>query len=498
MEKTLKDFNELLDKMTSIQYATSLIHFDGATTAPSGAAEVRGKMIGELSSQLFALSTSEDMNYYIQELSKYENQLTDIDKAKLRICKKDYEDNIKIPKEDQLEFVKLTVESEEKWQEAREKDDYSIYEPYLQRIIDFKRKFINYRGYVNHPYNTLLDDFEPNMDVEKLDEYFGMLKERITPLLKKITEKNIDYSMNNTSASLDKQREMSAYLMNKINYDLEHGLLKESAHPFTINMGQTDVRITTHYKEDDFVKNIYTILHEGGHALYEQQKMPQIKNTILDTGISMGIHESQSGFMEHIVGRDYNFIASIFTDIKNILGEEYKDLTVDEFYKHANNAKASFIRIEADELTYSIHIMIRYEIEKMIFDEDSKVTAKDLPSIWNQKVKEYLFLDVPSDKFGVLQDIHWSDGSFGYFPSYSLGNAYSAQFRHYMKQDLDMDKLLKSGDVTPIIGWLKENIHQYGSIYTPDVLLKNIRGEAFNPKYYVDYLEEKFTKLYEL
>lgn len=494
----MERFNKLTDRINALNMANGLLYWDMATGAPKGGNESRAKFMGIVSAEAFALMVSDEMKSCLDELMEKENELDEITKGLYKKCKRVYDSFKKIPVDDIQAYGELTANAQNIWEQAKENSDFSMFATTLNEIIQFNIKFINYRGYEGHPYNTLLDDYEPGMTVDKLDTFFAKMKNTIVPLLRKVTEskKKIDTGFTTRFVSIDKQEKISEFLMKKLGYDLEHGMLKVSAHPFTIGFGRNDVRITTHYKENDFLSSFFSVMHETGHALYEQNKMAEIENTMLDDGISMGIHESQSRFYENVIGRSLEFWQSIYNEIMDILGDEFKDVTITQFYEAANEAKASLIRTEADELTYSLHIMIRYEIEKMLME--GKYNISDLPRLWNEKIKEYLGLIPENDSMGVLQDVHWSGGSFGYFPSYSLGNAYAAQLLAYMSKEMNVFELITADKINVITDWLKKHIHQYGALRSPAELIKQIAGEELNADYYVDYLTKKYTIIYEL
>ena len=305
----------------------------------------------------------------------------------------------------------------------------------------FNKKYVKYLETKElKGYDVLLDIYEEGMTKEKYDKFFSLLKAEIVPLVHKINSlKPLEVSFKDKLFDINKQKEFANYLMDVMCFDKSRGLMKESEHPFTSGYGTTDVRITNHYYEDLLISSIFSCIHELGHATYEQQSNPDLDSTLLGGGASMAMHESQSRFYENIVGRSYEFWVRHYPKLKSIFSEELKDVTLDEFYKYINNVECSLIRTEADELTYPLHIMVRYEIEKLIIESD--VDVCELPSIWNKLYKEYLGIDVPSDKEGILQDVHWAGGSFGYFPTYALGSAYGAQMLDAMKKDLDFEKV---------------------------------------------------------
>lgn len=333
--------------------------------------------------------------------------------------------------------------------------------------------------------------------MEVLDAFFQQLRSAIVPLLEKIQAKpNPVAAFVGRRYPADQQRAFSDYLMDVMGLDRTHCGLAETEHPFTINYNSKDVRITTHYYEDNLLPSMYSVIHEGGHALYELNADPRFDYTALMGGVSMGVHESQSRFYENLIGRSKPFIHAIFPKVKAFFPEQMADVDEDTFYRAVNRAEPSLVRIEADEVSYCLHIMVRYEIEKQLIAGTLEV--KDVPAEWNRLYKEYLGLDVPSDALGCLQDIHWAGGSIGYFPSYALGSAYGAQLLHVMEQQLtgiwaDVEK----GDLSRITGWLKEHIHKFASLKKPGQLFEDACGK-FDAKYYTDYLTEKYSKIYNL
>jgi carboxypeptidase Taq len=488
-----------LEKYYALAMSEAMFSWDMQTAAPRGAWESISKIIGILSAEAFAMSISPEIKGYLDELSQPApfSPVSDIDKAIVRICRKQYDQTHNIPVAEIREYSELVAASDGVWRVAREENDYGRFAPYLEKIIGFKKKFAEYIGYKDHPYDALLDMYEPDMTVAKLDVFFAQVRERVVPLLQKITKLNKPAgAFAKQPVSKAVQEALSALMMRTIGYDLNRGLLAESAHPFTMGFSKDNVRITTHYHEDKFLSSVFSVLHEGGHALYEQNKSDDIKGTILDTGISMGIHESQSRFLENVIGRSREFWQSVWPEFSAIIGGCLGELSLDEFIFTINAVEPSLIRIEADELTYPLHIMVRYELEKTLMSQVCAV--EDLPRMWNEKYREYLGIVPPDDASGILQDVHWSGGMFGYFPSYALGSAYAAQFLAALKAEMDVFALVRDGRLYKITDWLREKIHRHGSVYTPDVIIRQATGQDLNADYYVKYLEDKFSKIYGL
>ena len=444
---------------------------------------------------------SQDMGQFLEALTapEVQEQLSAETRAAVRERKNEYTKFKQIPSELYKEFIIHSSDAHDIWEEARRTNNFSHYQPALEKMVDYMRKFVEYYGYEGHPYNALLDSYEPGLTVEKLDPLFADLRQKTIQLLERIQKSphQPNKEIFNQHFDVNQQREFSLFVLPQLGYDMDAGRLDVSAHPFAMGVNPGDVRITTRYMEDDMRSAIFGTIHECGHALYEQGVNPEYTGTVLASGTSMGIHESQSRFLENIVGRSFEFWTYFYDDLKRFFPEQFDTVPLEDFCRAINVVEPSYIRVEADELTYNLHIMIRYEIEKGLIGGEFEV--KDLPQIWNEKMQEYLGVTPPTDALGVLQDVHWSFGGFGYFPSYSLGNLYSAQFAKTMKEQIpNFDETIKKGNFKPIREWLRENIHQYGKLYTPDELVRRVTGEELNASYLVEYLEQKYTKVYQL
>lgn len=496
-----KEFLDYVKKMGAYNEALGLIYWDLRTGAPKKGMDQRSEVIGMLSSEVFKMSTSEEMAAYIANLTNVEhaNELSEITKKTVAECKKGYDRNKKIPAEEYKEFVMLQSKAESVWEEAKDASDFSMFQPYLEKLVEMTKKFIAYWGFDGNKYNTLLDMYEPGITVDVLDRVFGELRERIVPLVQRLKEAenkpNTEFLFQYFSK--EKQREFSLEILKRVGYDFDSGRLDETVHPFATGLNPGDVRVTTKYDENDFRTAIFGTIHEAGHALYEQNITPLLIGTPLCTGTSMGIHESQSLFYENFIGRSLSFWKGNFDLLKEYAPTQFQNVTIDQFYRAINESKPSLIRIEADELTYSLHIMIRYEIEKGLFNDEIEV--KDLPKVWNEKYEQYLGITPENDAKGVLQDVHWSDGSFGYFPSYALGYIYAAQLRHAMQKDIPhYEQFLEEGNLLPIKEWLTEKIHQFGKMKLPLELITDVTGEGLNASYLINYLYDKYEDIYQL
>jgi len=487
---------EKLDKAQAISYASNIMFWDAATGAPKSGVEARSHSIGTLSGFYYDYLVNSEMAEDLDILSGRLDELDTYDKLIIQKTKKEVDKMTKIPSDEYQAYQVLTSKSSMIWEKAKESSDFKLFEPYLTDVIDTLKRFADYRGYEGHPYNLYIDDYEEGMTVDMLNTFFEELRVRLVPFFHKIqTEgKTVSNAFVSKSYPVEIQKKMSVELLELIGFDLERGLFEESVHPFTSGIDIDDVRLTTHYYENDLASALLSTAHEGGHAIYEQNIDCDLQGTILAEGTSNGIHESQSRIYENNFFKSRAFMAFYFEKLKNLYPDQLKDIDTEVFYKGMNKAAPSLIRIEADELTYSLHIMIRYEIELDLIS--GKIDVADLPKIWNEKVEAYLGIVPSNDAEGVLQDVHWSEGLLGYFPTYALGNAYAAQIQNTMKKEMPLDEYLAKGNFKPITKWLNEKIHKYGSSKTPNELIEQITGERLNSKYYCDYLEEKYSKIY--
>lgn len=497
---TAEKFESLVRKIGAFEEAIAVMYWDMRTGAPKKGIEERSQAVGLLSSEVFQMQTSEEMAQYIQDLQDQKTELSFPLAKTLEDVEEQFGLQKKIPADLYQEYVILCAQSESVWEEAREQNDFDKFYPYLEKIVALTKQMIEHWGELNgNAYNRLLDQYEPGMTTDMIDDMFGRLKETIVPLVKKIQQQNEQPDDSFLFKSFDpaQQEAFNHYLLKHLNYDFEAGRLDKTVHPFAIGLNQGDVRITTRYDEFDFRSAIFGTIHECGHALYEQSFDPSLKGLPVSNGASMGIHESQSLFYEHFIGHHEGFWKFHFEQLQKHSPEQFNNVTLEQFLRAINLAKPSLIRIEADELTYALHIMIRYEIEKDIFNGD--IDLQELPQIWNDKYEEYLGIRPENDAEGVLQDVHWSGGSFGYFPSYALGYMYAAQLRHAMEKDFpNFDELVENGDLQPILHWLTEHIHRHGKTKKPLELIEDATGEALNVQYLIDYLQEKYTTLYNL
>jgi carboxypeptidase Taq len=485
-------------KLSAYNHAISLIYYDGATTAPKGTAANRAHTLGILSEECYRLSTDKETVEMLEYLDANQAELTDAEKRIVYLALKDIREMQKIPMEEYVAYQQLLVQADDVWHTAKETNDFALFCPLLEQIFETERKFAAYCAPNMHPYNYCLNKYEDGLTMDKCDEFFSTLKSRLVPLIKKIGEREqlSDACIKGDFDERD-QEKFSLELMRTMGIDLDHCGLGTTEHPFTTSLGSHyDVRITTNYSRTDLSSSMFSVIHEGGHALYDLNSADDLAYTVLDGGVSMGIHESQSRFYENLLGRSRAFIEHIFPKMCECFPEQMEGYCAEDVYRAINLVTPSLIRTEADEVTYCLHVMVRYELEKRIMSGELEV--KDLPREWNRLYFEYLGVEVPNDREGVLQDSHWSGGGIGYFPSYALGSAYGAHLLRKMKETVDVDACLREGNFAPINEWNREHIWKFGSLYKPADLLLSALGEEFDPSAYTDYLEEKYGELYGL
>lgn len=494
MNQSFEKLQNQLEKAMALQTAMVLFEWDNETAAPKEAAERTAVVIGSLSSQYLDIMTGEKLKTALKECSGQMSEMTEVEQAIVRETEEEVEKLERIPADEYRSFAELTARATGIWADAREKKDFSLFAPVLKEIVDYQKRFASYQAKEGQKlYDVMLDNYEKDFGMKELDEFFRVVKEGIVPLLKESAKRSeqIDDSFLSAGYTEEQQEKAARFLAEYVGFDFDRGILAVSAHPFTTNLHNKDVRITTHYL-DRIDSSIYSVIHESGHAVYELGIRDDLTQTPAGQGASMGMHESQSRFFENIMGRNRNFWVPIYGNMQEIFGSPLKEVSLDDFLAAVNKTIPGLIRTEADELSYCLHVLVRYEIEKLMIEENAEIDS--LPELWNDKYEEYLGICPKDDGEGILQDIHWSQGSFGYFPSYALGNAFGAQLYHRMKQEMDFDGLLREGRADVIREYLREHIHQYGKLKTSRQLLKDATGEDFNPAYYVEYLTERYGK----
>ena len=496
LKQALEELETLQKKMYAYQCASSSLYLDSVTVAPSGTAQGRGVALGILAGESHKLFANPQVGELLDFLDGRREKLTFLQRRQVEELRRRWRQMSRIPAEEYMAYAQLTNQASDVWHKAKETNDFELFRPVLEELVAFNRKFAGYYDDTKAPYDALLNEYERGVDMAYLDRFFAAIRERLVPVIRAIGEKEQpDDRFLHREYPVEQQRRFSDYLMEVLGLDRAHCAIGETEHPFTLEFNNQDVRITTHYDPHDVASSMYSVIHEGGHAKYELGIRDDVQYTCLAGGVSMGVHESQSRFYENLIGRSRPFIEAIFPKMREFFPEQLSDVTAEGFYRAVNKAQPSLIRIEADELTYCLHIMVRYEIEKQLIGGTLEV--KDVPETWNRLYKEYLGVDVPDDRQGCLQDSHWSGGSFGYFPSYALGSAYGAQMLRNMEKEFDVWGPVSRGDLSQVSAWLGDKVHQYGGLLTPAEVVRNACGE-FDPGIYTDYLVDKYSRLYGL
>lgn len=499
MSKTLEALQQYLDKVEQYNHVITLLYWDMRTGAPKLGFEGHTKALAYFSGEEFKLSTSDELGELLDTLSAPEEyeQLDEKWKFVVKRMKRDMDKRKRIPADVYELFVKEQAESGNAWEEAKNASDFSIFAPHLKKMIERTKEITGYTDPDKEVYDALLNEYEEGMDSETIDRLFEDLKKELVPLVQKIlAAKQPDDSKFAGRYDIDAQKKVQKMLLDYIGFSWDAGAVGETEHPFTLNFSSKDVRVTNHYYENEPINAMYSAIHEGGHAIFEQNVNPEYDGTVAGSCCYMGIHESQSRFYENILGRNKNFWIPIYDKLGEIL-PQFKSITLDEFYHEINHVRNSFIRTDADELTYCFHIILRYEMEKAIFRDN--VSVDELPALWNQKMQEYLQITPKNDAEGILQDMHWSDGSFGYFPSYLLGSIYDGMYLEALEKDLgSVDTILKEGRIGEITKWLNEKIHQYGSTRTPKEVIEQVCGKEVSAEPLIRYFKDKYKEVYDL
>jgi carboxypeptidase Taq len=490
--KKIEELRLRATELTNLNNILALLQWDQEVMLPSGGADGRAAQLSVLSTITHQKITEPCLGELLQKLSDSQDDLSPGDKALMRVLKREYDKNTKLPEKFVADFARLTSESLPVWVTARKENNFNKFLPLLERVISMCRQKADFLGFEDHPYDALLDLYEEGLTTHDLDALFGSLQLELSQLLqhKAFQENTIPENLAKMEPmQLQDQVRFSERLLAEIGYDFDRGRQDISAHPFTTSLGHNDRRVTNRFRPDS-LEFIFSALHEGGHALYEQNISAEHADTPLDEGVSLGIHESQSRLWENIIGRSHPFWEKHFPVLQEFLPNQFESILLDDFVHYINRVHPGMIRVEADEVSYNLHVLIRFELEKGLIEGTLK--ASDLPVLWNEKYKKYLGVKVDSDTNGVLQDIHWAHGSFGYFPTYTIGNLAAAQiWNTYCRCDSDFKKTLQQGKLQKIRKWLTENIYCHGAFYPPAELLQKVCGEPLNTTYFVNYLKTK-------
>ena len=503
-----QDYDKIMHKSKDaliVGSVDSVMNWDMETKMPPRGIKLRSEQLGMLGQIEHRMSTDPEVGRLLEKIRSHPDyeSLSEVEKRNIHLIKKDYDEMTKLPEELVVDIAKQGTISVGIWKKAKAAKDFAMFKPELEKLFELKKKageiLMGVKGSPT-PYDALIDRFEPAMTSKRITEIFDELSAGLVKIIEKClaSSKQPDESFLSRKVPIDVQRKIADSLAKVIGYDVDSptsgGRIDETEHPFT-NGYYDDVRITTHYYEDMFASSIFSVLHEGGHAMYEQNLRPEWMYQPVGGACSAGFHESQSRFVENIFGRSPEFWSYYLPQLQSLMGN-ISDVSLEKFVQAVNSVKPSKIRVEADEVTYCLHIIIRFNMERDWFA--GKFSVSDLPQVWNEQYSERLGLKVQDDSEGVMQDTHWGLGLYGYFPSYALGNVYSGQMLAKLKKDVpDWNQQIAKGNFQPIRQWLTTNVHSYGNLYDPSDLIKRISGEEINVKHYLEYLNEKYSRLYE-
>ena len=497
LNEAVEKLNELEKAAYALGHAQSVLYTDGDTVAPKNSWKGRGKALAYLGELIYRQLVNPETGEILETILQHRDETDEITFRRAEVMKDSYDELHVLPMEEFVAWQELTNEASAVWHDAKEKSDWNMFAPYLEKMVTARRRFASLKNPEKPAYDVLLDVYEKDITMAELDPFFRTLREELSPVIREVAarEKPVPAFMKGPWP-VDRQRLFSEKIMALEGIDPLNCTLGETEHPFTNGANKWDMRITTHYHEEDPFASMFSVIHEGGHALYEMDVRDDLQFTCLSGGVTMGVHESQSRFYENLIGRSRAFCTPLLKILKEVFPEQMQGVTEEELYSAVNLSRPSLIRTEADELTYSLHVMIRYELEKAMIGGGLKVA--DIPGEWNRLYKEVLGVDVPDDKRGCLQDSHWSCGGMGYFPSYALGSAYGVQMLRQMEKETDIWGPVAKGDLSPVTAWLTDKIHQYGSLKKPRDLLPAAMGGPLDAAVYTGYLKQKFGKLYGL
>ncbi|MBI4552673.1 MAG: carboxypeptidase M32 [Candidatus Latescibacteria bacterium] len=484
-------------EVSEIHAAVSLMEWDQETYMPRKGGDARSRQLATLSGIAHARFTSDEMGDAIHGAAT--ERLNETERVNLREIAWSFDRARRVPTPLVKAFAETGSKAVEVWREARPANDFATFAPWIARLVDLRKEYAEAVGYAHEPYDALLEDYEPGASTEDIARTFEQLRGPLVDLVQRIQESWIVPRTDFLSRTfpIDDQRRFAVMAAERMGFDAEAGRLDVSPHPFCTTMSVHDVRLTTRYSETMPAQSLFGVIHEAGHGLYEQGFDPEHEGTPAGTAVSLGIHESQSRLWENLIGRSRAFWRFFFPQFVQTFPSQMQDVSEEEFYAAINRVAPSLIRVEADEVTYNLHILLRFEIERDLFK--GTLSVNDLPAVWNARMRAYLGLEPPCDRDGVLQDIHWAHGSFGYFPTYTLGNLYAAQFFDAVTAAMPglLDQIAR-GELLPLREWLREHIHRLGMTFRAHDLVQHVTGQALSSSSFIAYLQRKFGELYRL
>lgn len=497
----MTELKALLREVSLLGQASALLGWDQQVYMPAGGAAARGQVLGQLRKMMHERTTSSDVGRLLDAL---EPMVKDLDPysdaaALVRLVRRGYERSIKIPKELVIEMSEAGAAGYQAWLQAREEKNFLLFKDHLARQFELARRVADLLGYEDHPYDANLDRYERGLKTADVEALFSGLRERLVPLVRRIAERAdaVDDSFLYQHYPQAQQLALAEEVLRLIGFDFQHGRQDLTVHPFCMGVAITDVRLTTRVDENWFSNCFYSALHEGGHGLYEQGLPQEYEGLPLAETVSLGIHETQSRLWENVIGRSRAFWEHFLPVAKKYFPDQLSGVTPEQMFRAVNKSQPSFIRTEADEVTYNLHVMLRFDLEKDLIA--GKIDVADLPDLWNAKMEEYLGITPPDDVVGVLQDVHWAGGMIGYFPTYTIGTVASIQlYNAAVAANPDIPAAIGRGDLSGLLAWMREHVHRHGSRYTPEELLERATGSKLDFEPYMAYMEQKYTDIYGL
>jgi carboxypeptidase Taq len=499
MKEKIEQLRILLAEISDLNTSALLLSWDQQVNMPPGGTEIRANQMATLGRITHDREISPELGRLLDALKPYAQTIDpDSDDARLiRVAARDFEKAARVPSEFVAEFDQTRALAFQAWVEARQKSDFAIFQPFLEKLVEMTRRYISFFPPADHPYDVLLDKFEPGMKTAEVKAVFDVIRPKQVALIQAIGRKPaVDDSFLHQPFDVQKQWDFGVAVITAYGYDWKRGRQDKSPHPFTTGFGTGDVRTTTRVDPNLLGDMLFSTLHECGHALYEQGIAPELERTPLWKLASLGLHESQSRLWENLVGRSLPFWEHYYPRLQELFPQLGK-VKLEQFYRGINRVQPSLIRTDADEATYNLHIMLRLEIEIALME--GKVEVRELPGYWNARMQEYLGVVPPDDARGVLQDIHWSDGYFGYFPTYALGNLISVQWWEKIRGDVpDLEDQIRAGEFAPLLTWLREKVHRHGNKFEAQELVQRVTGGRIDPEPYLRYLNKKYGEIYGL
>ncbi|MFZ0531821.1 MAG: carboxypeptidase M32 [Anaerolineales bacterium] len=497
-EQRLQKLKALLAEIADLNYASALLDWDQQTYMPPGGAENRGHQLATLQQIAHTKFVSDEIGKLLDDLQPYVSQLDpDSFEARLvKVTRRNYEKETKLPVEWVTEFAMVITAAHEAWAKARAENNFPHFQPHLERVLDLRQRYAEFFAPYEHIYDPLLDIFEPGMKTTDIKAIFGLLRPQQVELLRKIASRpQVEDSFMHLTYDEQKQWDLGVEIITQMGFDWKRSRQDKTLHPFTTSFGWGDVRITTRLFANHIASALFGTLHEAGHAMYEMGSHASLDRTPLFGGASSGVHESQSRMWENLIGRSLPFWQHFYPRVQEVFPEQLGNISLDTFYKGINKVQPSLIRVEADEATYNLHIMLRMELEIALME--NSLAVRDLPEAWNTRFQEYLGITPPDNATGVLQDVHWSGGMIGYFPSYALGNLIGAQLWERINADIhDLPDQIRQGEFAPWLAWLREKVHRHGAKFEPQELIQLVTGSKVDPAPYMRYLEQKYSAIY--